>query len=161
MPTVFIALGSNKNAEKNLKTCAVLLRQHWPNIAFSSVVESPSLLQDGQSNYLNAVAKFETDDFAHSVANKLAEIELALGKKVEYTWGPRTIDLDLLLYGSEQIDTEDLQVPHPRMHERAFVIGPMCELIDTEAMHESVVHQWSELRDSLMNKELEKTDIEL
>ena len=156
MPTAYIALGSNIDPEENLAAAAVTLRDHFPTISFSSVYQSPSLLQDDQDDYLNAACKVETDLSAEEVHSILQSIEASLQKDVTFEWGPRTIDLDLLLFGdtvlpnpstwsNEQRKTnpsaklrtsnEKLTLPHPRMHERAFVLEPLCELIDPDARH--------------------------
>ncbi|WP_312512949.1 2-amino-4-hydroxy-6-hydroxymethyldihydropteridine diphosphokinase [Massilia sp.] len=79
-------------------------------------------------HYINAVACLETSLDAHALLGALQEIEQAHGRERPYRNAPRTLDLDLLLYGDEVIDTPTLSVPHPRMHERAFVLVPLYEI---------------------------------
>jgi 2-amino-4-hydroxy-6-hydroxymethyldihydropteridine diphosphokinase len=79
-------------------------------------------------DYLNAVAELSTRLPPHDLLGHLLDIELLHGRERPYRHAPRTLDLDLLLYGEARIDTPDLTVPHPRMHERAFVLAPLAEL---------------------------------
>jgi 2-amino-4-hydroxy-6-hydroxymethyldihydropteridine diphosphokinase len=82
----------------------------------------------GQGAFLNAAALVETDLPARTLLERLLAIENELGRTREVHWGPRTIDLDLLLYGEAIIDEPGLQIPHPRMHERAYVLEPASEI---------------------------------
>lgn len=79
-------------------------------------------------DYINAVALVDTTLDAHALLAVLQAIETAHGRERPYRNAPRTLDLDLLLYGDAVIDTPTLTVPHPRMHERAFVLAPLLEL---------------------------------
>ena len=79
-------------------------------------------------DYINAVARVDTDLGAHELLAALQAIELAHGRERPYRNAPRTLDLDVLLYGDQLIDTPTLQVPHPRMLERAFVMVPLLEI---------------------------------
>lgn len=82
-----------------------------------------------QPEFLNAVAVVETTESAPGLLAALQSIELELGRvRDERRWRPRLIDLDLLLYGEDCIERADLTVPHPRIHQRAFVLVPLCEL---------------------------------
>jgi len=79
-------------------------------------------------DYINAVALVETTLDAHALLAALQAIEAAHGRERPYRNAPRTLDLDLLLYGDAVIDSPSLTLPHPRMHERAFVLAPLLEL---------------------------------
>ncbi len=79
-------------------------------------------------DYVNAVACIDTSFDPHELLAALQDIELAHGRERPYRNAPRTLDLDLLLYGDQIIDSESLSVPHPRMHERAFVLAPLAEV---------------------------------
>jgi len=79
-------------------------------------------------DYLNAVALVSTELDAHQLLHALQAIELRHGRERSHRNAPRTLDLDLLLYGDEVIRTDDLTVPHPRMHERAFVLRPLLDV---------------------------------
>jgi 2-amino-4-hydroxy-6-hydroxymethyldihydropteridine diphosphokinase len=82
-----------------------------------------------QPLFVNAVAELETELSARALLERLLETERELGRvRTRVRWGPRTIDLDLLIYGRQVIDEPDLTVPHPRLHERRFVLEPLAEL---------------------------------
>ena len=97
-------------------------------IARSSLYRSAPMGYQDQPDFLNCVAKLETTLEPRALLSHLRQIERDLGRTRSFRDAPRTIDLDLLLYGSAVIDTPDLVVPHPRMHERAFVLEPLVEL---------------------------------
>ena len=82
----------------------------------------------GQPPYLNAAAELSTTLAPWDLLHALQQVEDAFGRTREVRWGPRTLDLDLLLYDDRVIETPALTVPHPRMHERRFVLGPLCEI---------------------------------
>ena len=96
-------------------------------VAASSLWRTAPIDSTGD-DYINAVALLETTLDAHALLAALQAIEAAHGRERPYRNAPRTLDLDLLLYGDQVIDTPDLTVPHPRMHERAFVLAPLLEL---------------------------------
>lgn len=132
----YIALGSNLGERRaHLERALELLRQHC-GIAVERVssyretepVGGPS----GQGNYLNAVAELRTELTAADLLQTLLGIEQQIGRVRGERWGPRVIDLDLLLFGTDVIEMHeanmDLSVPHPRMHERRFVLDPLAEI---------------------------------
>jgi 2-amino-4-hydroxy-6-hydroxymethyldihydropteridine diphosphokinase len=95
----------------------------------STIIETEPWGDVDQPRFLNAVAEVETGLSARSFLVHLLDVERRLGReRVGRKWGPRTIDLDLLLYGDERIDEPGLVVPHPRLQERAFVLEPLAEL---------------------------------
>jgi len=96
-------------------------------IASSSRYRTAPIDSSGD-DYINAVACIDTSLGAHELLTALQGIELAHGRERPYRNAPRTLDLDVLLYGDELIDTPALQVPHPRMLERAFVLTPLLEI---------------------------------
>jgi 2-amino-4-hydroxy-6-hydroxymethyldihydropteridine diphosphokinase len=87
-----------------------------------------------QEDYLNGVARLRTSLDAHELLDVLQAIERRFGRERAERWGPRTLDLDVLLYDDAVIETERLIVPHARMHERRFVLEPLCE-IAPEVVH--------------------------
>jgi len=95
--------------------------------AVSSLYRTAPIDSSGD-DYINAVARLETSLPAQALLEALFDIEQAHGRERPYYNAPRTLDLDLLLYGDEQIATPTLTVPHPRMHQRAFVLMPLLEL---------------------------------
>lgn len=94
----------------------------------SSIYETDPVGYTNQACFLNAVIKISTTLKPEELLQTALFIESELGRKREIRWGPRTLDLDILLYNQENIETESLIVPHPRMQERAFVIIPLMEL---------------------------------
>ncbi|RFF29615.1 2-amino-4-hydroxy-6-hydroxymethyldihydropteridine diphosphokinase [Wenzhouxiangella sediminis] len=98
-------------------------------VAVSRYYFTPPWGDTDQPEFLNAVARMRTDLDAERLLDALQGIEAELGRdRTPRRWGPRTIDLDLLLYGRERIETPLLTVPHPRIRERAFVLVPLAEL---------------------------------
>ena len=145
MSSVFIALGSNIDPEANLQAAAKRLRTLWPKIQFSHVYRTAPAEVTDQPEFLNAVAMFETEESPQEIAEKLHTIEKELKKDPPYRFGPRTIDLDLLLYGRQTMETKNLIIPHPRMHERRFVLEPLLELMDDSERHPLLPETFGEL----------------
>ncbi len=128
-----IALGSNLG-ERAVAITAAIDHLHATDgiviTAVSSMYETDPIGPGRQPKYLNAAAVARTNLPARNLLNRMLEIESMLGRARQcgQKWGPRSIDLDLLLYGDRIIDEPGLRVPHPRMHERAFVLDPLCEI---------------------------------
>ncbi len=99
-------------------------------VAVSSLRETDPVGFEDQPRFLNGAAELRTSLSARELLERLLVIERRLGRVrgEGHRFGPRTIDLDLLLYGDEQIDEPDLQIPHPRLHERRFALEPLAEL---------------------------------
>jgi 2-amino-4-hydroxy-6-hydroxymethyldihydropteridine diphosphokinase len=99
-------------------------------VAVSSFRETDPVGVVDQPRFVNAAAALETSLRPRELLERLLDVERSLGRDraVEERWGPRTVDLDLLLYGGESIDEPGLEVPHPRLTERAFVLEPLLEL---------------------------------
>jgi 2-amino-4-hydroxy-6-hydroxymethyldihydropteridine diphosphokinase len=125
MPRAFVALGSNLgDREANLEL-ALLRLDKLGLVACSTFVETDPVGVTDQPSFLNAVAELRTDIAPRELLERLLTIERDLGRdrSKETRWGPRTLDLDLLLYGDETIDEPGLTVPHPRLAERRFVLA--------------------------------------
>jgi len=134
-----IALGSNLGARDELLGDAVRALDATPGIAVvaaSTPVSSVALTLDGpdetRPEYLNAVALVDTDLDPLALLDALHGIESEHGRTREVRWGDRTLDLDIVVFGDLELDTERLTLPHPRASERAFVLEPWFE-IDEEA----------------------------
>lgn len=97
-------------------------------VAYSSLYRSTPIGVDGQPDYLNAVIALDTALSPHALLAAMLEIEHEGGRVRAYHQSPRTLDLDLLLYGERSVADAVLQIPHPRMHERAFVLVPLAEI---------------------------------
>lgn len=127
----YLSLGSNiGNREDNLKNAVVEL-SNQPEItieAISSIYETDPVGYTEQDLFLNIAVKISTVLSAMQLLEICLQIEKNLGRVRDVRWGPRKIDLDILLYNKENIEMERLQVPHPRMTERAFVLIPLLEI---------------------------------
>jgi 2-amino-4-hydroxy-6-hydroxymethyldihydropteridine diphosphokinase len=132
--TAFVALGSNlgdRSAHLRGGRAALAALPATRLVASSRVYETAPVGPPPQGPYLNAVVQLETRGSARELLARMLAIERAEGRKRdpdEERWGPRTLDLDLLLFSESRIDEDGLQVPHPRLHERPFVLEPLCEL---------------------------------
>ena len=127
MATAYIGLGSNLGDRgENLRRALERLGA----ARVSTIRETDPVGVTEQPRFLNAVAELETDLPPRALLDRLLEIERDLGRdrESEERWGPRAIDLDLLLYDDEVIDEPGLTVPHPRLAERRFVLEPLAEL---------------------------------
>lgn len=125
----YLGLGSNMgNRAENLRQAISLLRGIAPLKAVSSVYETEPWGYLEQASFLNAACCLHT---AHSPAELLQElqrIEAILGRQRRQRWGPRTVDLDILFYDDLVLDMDELTIPHPHLHERAFVLVPLAEI---------------------------------
>jgi 2-amino-4-hydroxy-6-hydroxymethyldihydropteridine diphosphokinase len=131
---VTIALGSNLGDRAgNLRAALSQLQQRYSFriTAKSSVWETAPVPAD-QPAFLNAVVRAVTSLSPEAVLRALKEIEHSLGRRPARHWGPRPIDLDLLFYGQQRVDLPELQVPHPRILERNFVLAPLAEVFPGE-----------------------------
>jgi len=129
-----ISLGANIGDPKaNLDLAVGLLREATEVIAVSSYLQTKPVGGPEQPDYLNAVAIVESDLPAKDLLSLLNGIETAMGRTREIHWGPRVIDLDLIQYGGLLVQDEKLTLPHPRAHERRFVLAPWFE-IEPEAI---------------------------
>ncbi len=129
MARVAVALGSNLGDRLgHLRAGLVGLESLGTVIAVSSVYETDPVGGPDQGRYLNAVVVIETDRAPLDVLASLLEIERSRGRERRVRWGPRTLDLDLIVYEGQRVDLPSLEVPHPRAHERGFVLAPLCEV---------------------------------
>lgn len=133
MPRAYIALGSNLGDREETIRAAVDALAAGPGIAvaaMSTLIETEPVGVVDQPRFLNGVAALDTDLSARKLLDVLLDVERRFGRQRQGTvpQGPRTLDLDLLLYGDEEIDEPGLRVPHARLHEREFVLGPLAEL---------------------------------
>ena len=124
-----IALGSNLgNRELYIDSAVSELAKIIEITHLSTNHETDPVGGPEQPKYLNAIAIAETELDPRELLIVMLEIENKLGRKREVHWGPRTIDLDLIVFGDEIIDSETLVLPHPRAHERKFVLEPWLEI---------------------------------
>ena len=154
--TVYLSLGSNiGDRAKNLHAAiAALIGAGVRVTKVSSFYETEPVDLREQPWFLNCVVEGETEVPAAQLLKKLREIESRMGSKKLVAKGPRVIDLDILLYGQETIDTPELQVPHPRMHLRRFVLVPLAE-IAPELRHPA----WSGTAEDLLARTPDQSEV--
>ena len=131
MHQAFIALGSNLQdpqvqVERALQTIATTAKIKL--IKASSLYKTAPVGYDNQPDFINAVAEIETDLSPLELLHKLLEIENQHGRERPFPNAPRVLDLDILLYENIEINTSELTLPHPRMHNRGFVMLPLAEI---------------------------------
>lgn len=151
MSTVYIGLGSNVGDRVDYLKRAIDLLDKHPLISVrkvSAFYETEPLEYPDQEWFVNAVVEVSTEMPPMALLDALQGIEKQLQRQRTMRWGPRTIDLDVLLYGDELIAEPRLQVPHIRMHDRAFVLVPMAD-IAPEVMHPVIGISIRELLDGL------------
>lgn len=151
MPRAYIAVGSNLgNRLENLEAVKLELTRH-PQVDFlraSSYLETEPVGGPPQGKYLNGVWEINTDFEPAELLELLLAVEKKFGRERGEKNSPRTIDLDILLYDSRMISKPGLEIPHPRMAERAFVLDPLCELAPA-FRHPVIGKTMKELRDRL------------
>lgn len=130
MTLAYLGLGSNLgDRAAHLAMARALLEEHGVRILRqSSVVETEPWGVAEQPRFLNQVVEAEWERSPRALLEAAKAVEAAIGRSRTYRWGPREIDVDVLLVGDEAIHEPDLQIPHPRMFERDFVMGPLREL---------------------------------
>jgi 2-amino-4-hydroxy-6-hydroxymethyldihydropteridine diphosphokinase len=127
----YVGLGANLGPREITLQRAVELLAEADGVdvlAVSQLRETEPVGVVDQPPFLNGAVQVETTLLPRVLLDTLLEIERALGRVREERWGPRTVDLDLLVYGSETVDEPGLRVPHPRLHERRFALEPLAEL---------------------------------
>lgn len=127
----YLGLGSNQGDRVEMLARARQLLERPPVlqiVAESGLYETEPVGLEDQPWFLNQVVRVRTGLSPLELLAVIRQVEEALGRRRLIRWGPRTIDVDMLLYGGEKIDGPDLEVPHPRMWERAFVLAPLAEL---------------------------------
>ncbi|MHD0398597.1 2-amino-4-hydroxy-6-hydroxymethyldihydropteridine diphosphokinase [Staphylococcus simulans] len=131
MTDVFLGLGSNVGDRENQLKEAIRLLDEQPGIQVvkvSSFYETEPVGYVDQPDFLNLCVEIQTELSPKAVLESGLGIEQQLHRVRKERWGPRTLDIDILLYGDQIIEEEDLTVPHPRMTERAFVLIPLQEI---------------------------------
>jgi 2-amino-4-hydroxy-6-hydroxymethyldihydropteridine diphosphokinase len=147
--TVYLSLGSNiGDRAANLNRAIDSLRTLGDVMAVSSFYETEPIEFTRQAWFLNCAAVLETEKLPKQLLSAILRIEREMGRKRTIAKGPRLIDIDVLLFGSSVIDTAQLTVPHPAMHERRFVLDPLAE-IAPDARHPVFKKTVRELRDAL------------
>jgi 2-amino-4-hydroxy-6-hydroxymethyldihydropteridine diphosphokinase len=129
--SAFVGIGSNLgDREGNLRQAVELLSAEdgIDVVAVSQIRETDPVGPVEQGPFLNGAVRIETDLAPRKLLERLLAVEERLGRVRRERWGPRTIDLDLLLYGDDVVEEPGLTVPHPRLHERRFALEPLSDL---------------------------------
>jgi 2-amino-4-hydroxy-6-hydroxymethyldihydropteridine diphosphokinase len=152
--TVYLSLGSNVgDREANLRAAIERLGELGQVSAVSSIYETEPVEYTQQPWFLNCVVKLETEKMPKQLLSQLLAIEQSMGRRRQgqgptRVKGPRTIDIDIVLFGHSVVDTAGLTIPHPAMHERRFVLDPLAE-VAPEERHPVFKRTIRELRDAL------------
>jgi 2-amino-4-hydroxy-6-hydroxymethyldihydropteridine diphosphokinase len=154
MTVVYLGVGSNiENKEKHIKTAVSFLGDFSTVKTMSRLYLTEPIGFSNQDWFLNAVVEIETNLDPEILLSKLQSIERKLGRKKTVQNGPRSIDIDILFYGDQVVQTKKLVIPHPRLHERLFVLQPMMDLNPTfihPVLHKTIwelyeEHPWAEI----------------
>ena len=145
-----IALGSNIGDPRgNVRQAMEHVSRLGRVVSRSHLYETKPWGVTDQPDFCNAVMQIDTELRAHALLSALKEIEVRMGRTATYRWGPRLIDLDLLTLEGQKIDDEVLTLPHPRMHERSFVLVPLVE----------VAPEYAEVRDKLAPEDVQSVKL--
>jgi len=146
---VYLSLGSNLgDRDANLRNAIERLRGVGNPVAISSFYETEPIDVVSQPWFLNCAVKLDTEKMPRQLITAILSLEQEMGRQRKQQKAPRTIDIDILLFGSSIIEIPSLTIPHPRMHERRFVLEPLAE-IAPDARHPVFKRTIRELREAL------------
>jgi 2-amino-4-hydroxy-6-hydroxymethyldihydropteridine diphosphokinase len=151
--TAYVGIGSNLNDPRAQVLQAFTELEGLPHtrvVKRSSLYRTAPMGHAAQPNFINAAAQLETGLPAERLLAELQEVEARHGRERSFPNAPRTLDLDLLLFGNAEIRSKALTVPHPRMHERAFVLKPLLEIAPHLPFHAQL--------DSCKDQKVERID---
>jgi len=129
--SIFLSLGTNVgDKNKNLLEGLTFLKEFVNILSVSSVYKTEPLLYEDQEDFLNVVTEIDYQGTAKSLLLIIKDIEIQMGRKKTFRYGPRIIDIDIIFFKGEEINEEDLIIPHYDWHNRLFVIEPLYELLN-------------------------------
>lgn len=128
--TAFISLGGNLGNTREIfeQTYPLIEKKIGPILQKSSLYQTAAWGMTDQADFLNQVIEIETAENPAEILTNLLAIELHFGRIRDVRWGPRSLDLDLLLFGNEQVNSPQLTLPHPRIQDRKFILIPLVEI---------------------------------
>ncbi|HEY6271899.1 MAG TPA: 2-amino-4-hydroxy-6-hydroxymethyldihydropteridine diphosphokinase [Terriglobales bacterium] len=128
--TAYLSLGSNMgNRAENLRQVIICLKEIGAVTAVSSFYETEPVEVEGQQPwFLNSVVALETELTPQQLVARTLAIEIAMGRRRNAPKGPRTVDVDIVLFGDTVVEDDSLKIPHPAMHRRRFVLEPLAEI---------------------------------
>jgi len=145
MPDVFAAAGSNVHPERNLRTALDALAQIYAPLRISPAYRNKAVGFEGE-DFINLVVGFTTDDAVHKLRRQLQQIETLCGRPaVAPKWAPRTMDLDILMYGQQLSSEPGLILPRPDLLKRAYMLKPMADIapdVQHPTLHRSMRELW-------------------
>lgn len=148
--TVYLSLGSNLGDRQQMLRHAIeRLREFGEVTAVSSFYETEPVELAAQPWFLNCAVALRTELMPLQLLHRVLAIEQEMGRRRTQSKGPRTLDIDILLFGRALVDTAELTIPHPAMHQRRFVLEPLVE-IAAELRHPVFKRTMRELRDALL-----------
>ena len=131
LDSIFLSLGTNVgDKNKNLFDAINFLSDFGNILGISSVYKTEPVLYEDQEDFFNIVIEFEYQETAQSLLHIIKNIETQMGRKKTIRYGPRIIDIDIIFFKGEEINNEDLTIPHYDWHNRLFVIQPLYELLN-------------------------------
>lgn len=153
MSVAYICIGSNlgNRRENCLRAIEILQRRGIIVKKQSSMYDTEPWGAENQPRFINMAIEIETVLKPRELLKTIKDIESEVGRKGSFRWGPRVVDLDILLFDSIILKEEDLEIPHPLMHERDFVLRPLCE-IAPDRVHPLLKVRISDLIKSLEDK---------
>lgn len=145
-PAAFLGLGSNQGDRAALLADALARLDSAPGVrlmALSSLYATAPVGPQDQPEFLNLAVEVSTSLLPQELLATCLGIETALGRVRSGRWGPRTIDIDLLLYGDRRVEEAGLELPHPRMLGRAFVLQPLAEIAGARPLEGRTIAEWA------------------
>ena len=155
MQKTILHIGSNVgDAKANLDRCVELIKERIGEcMSLSSIYLTQAWGLEDQNDFLNQALEISTILGLELVLEKCIEIEAEMGREKNVKWGPRIIDIDIIFYGEEVMESTSLTVPHPRMHNRNFVLYPLAEIIP-EWKHPILGKSIAELKESSSDQQI-------
>src|SRR5882724_2088736 len=147
--TVYLSLGSNVGERvENLKTAISKLGSLGNVVAVSSFYETEPVEMTAQAWFVNCAVRLDTEKMPRQLLKGVLDLEREMGRRRTQNKGPRNIDIDILLFGNSIVETKGLTIPHPALHQRRFVLGPLAE-IAAEVRHPVFKNTVREMLDAL------------